>query len=259
MSGQAAPLLPGLANALTVAVGARASTRIARAAVTSLSALGEARLSGQRSRASQAGALSAAVRELCAIHAIEVDVQGMFPDRPCVLVANHVSYIDPLVILAQMPAAPIAKAEVADWPVIGPAASSLGVNFVDRGSILRRARTLRRAVDTLRDGVCVLNFPEGTTTRGNRLLPFRRGIFGAAILAEVPVVPIAVTYDDRDLAWTDNEMFLPHYWRFATQFRPRARLVVRAPMWPRPTEQAVDFAARVRAAIALSLDGHLRS
>jgi 1-acyl-sn-glycerol-3-phosphate acyltransferase len=183
----------------------------------------------------------------------------MFPDRPCVLVANHVSYLDPLVILSQVAAAPIAKAEVADWPMIGPAARALGVNFVDRSSMPRRARTLRRALQALRDGVKVLNFPEGTTTRGNKILPFHRGIFGAAMIAEVPVVPLALTYDDRDLAWTGNASFLPHYWRFSTLPRARARLVVRAPMWARPTEEPADFAARVRATIALSLDGHLRA
>lgn len=242
-----------------IAQTVQSTTRMARAAVASLSALGEARLGTRRTRGAQANALTTAVRELCAIHAIDVDVVGVFPERPCVLVSNHVSYLDPLVILAQVPAAPISKAEVADWPVIGPAARALGVNFVDRASIPRRASTLRRAIATLQAGVSVLNFPEGTTTRGVRLLPFHRGIFGAAILANVPVVPIALSYDDRDLAWTDNATFLPHYWRFSSLPRARARLMVRPAMWARPTEDPSDFAARVRAAIALSLDGHLRA
>jgi 1-acyl-sn-glycerol-3-phosphate acyltransferase len=199
------------------------------------------------------------MRELCAIHAIETEVIGMVPARPCVLVANHVSYLDPLVILAHAPAAPIAKAEVEGWPVIGPAARALGVNFVDRSSIPKRVRVLRRALATLEDGVNVLNFAEGTTTCGARLLPFHRGIFGAAILAGVPVVPIALSYEDRDLAWTDDATFLPHYWRLSTLPAARVRMAVRAPMWGRATEDPADFAARVRAAIALSLDGHLRS
>lgn len=259
MSGEAAPALPGLAGAVDVAVGARATSRIARAALTSLSALGEARLVGHDYPGAQADSLAQALRELCTIHAIEIDVRGMFSDRTCVLVANHLSYLDPLVILSQKPAAPVAKAEVAEWPVIGPAARALGVNFVDRASIPRRAVTLRRAIAALRAGVSVLNFPEGTTTRGDRVLPFHRGIFGAAMLAEVPVVPIALSYENHDLAWTDNATFLPHYWRFSTLSRVRVRLVVRSPMWGRPTEAPADFAARVRAAIALSLDGHLRA
>jgi 1-acyl-sn-glycerol-3-phosphate acyltransferase len=253
------PALPGLASAVNVAVGARAGSRVARAAIATLSALGEARLGARRTLAARARHLSTAMREICTIHAIDVSVDGMFPDRPCVLVANHVSYLDPIMILAHAPAAPISKAEVEGWPMIGPCARALGVNFVDRSSVVRRAVALRRAVTTLRAGVSVLNFPEGTTTRGTRLLPFHRGIFGAAMIADVPVVPIAVTYDDVDLAWTDNETFLPHYWRLSTRTRARARLVVRAPMWARPTEEPEDFAARCRAAIALSLDGHLRS
>jgi lyso-ornithine lipid O-acyltransferase len=248
---------PALAGAVEVARGARGGTRIARAAVASLAALGEARISTRRDRAASARALSMTMREICAIHAITVDVAGILPERPCVLVANHLSYLDPLVILATLPAAQIAKAEVRDWPVIGPAGRALGVHFVDRSSVMSRATVLRGALASLRAGVHVLNFPEGTTTDGGRLLPFHRGVFGAAILADVPVVPIALTYDDGTLAWTGNATFLPHYWRFSTRRGARARLVVRAPMWPRQTERAVDFAARVRAAIALSLDGHL--
>jgi 1-acyl-sn-glycerol-3-phosphate acyltransferase len=242
-----------------IAQTVQSTSRIARAALTSLSALGEARLVGHYSPSNQSHSLAAAVRELCRIHSIEVDVQGVFPERPCVLVANHLSYLDPLVILSQRPAAPIAKAEVEDWPIIGPAARALGVNFVDRGSMMKRARTLRRAVLALRAGVNVLNFPEGTTTNGSRLLPFQRGIFGAAMIAEVPVIPLVLSYENRRLAWTDNATFLPHYWRLSNLPHARARLIVRPPMWARPTEEPADFAARVRATIALSLDGHLRA
>lgn len=255
MSGVAiAPGFPRLAGAVGVARGARGGARMARAAAVSLSALGEARIARGRTRAERARALAAAARELCAIHAITVEVVGIVPERPCVLVANHLSYLDPLVILSQVPAAPIAKAEVAGWPVVGPAAAALGVSFVDRASIPARARVLRRALAVLRDGVSVLNFAEGTTTDGTRLLPFHRGSFGLAALAGVPVVPLALSYDEPALAWTGNATFLPHYWMMSTRRAARARLVVRAPMWPRPAEAPEDFAARVRTAIALACD-----
>lgn len=256
MSGAA---FPGIAGAVGVARGARGSSRIARAAVASLAALGEARISTRRTPVSSARELSALAREVCAIHAIAVDVAGMAPERPCVYVANHLSYLDPLVILSQLAAAPIAKAEVADWPVIGPAGRALGVHFVDRRSVMARATVLRGALRSLRAGVSVLNFPEGTTTDGGRLLSFHRGIFGAAMIAGVPVVPLAIAYDDHALAWTGNATFLPHYWRLSRRRVARARLVVRAPMWPRTCEDPTDFAARVRATIAMSLDGRLPS
>src|SRR6185436_14021215 len=101
-------------------------------------------------------------------------------------VANHLSYLDPIVIGAQIPVAPIAKGEVASWPLIGSVASSLNGIFVDRSSVMSRARALRRAHALLRAGVSILNFPEGTTTDGSRLLPFHRGIFGLAQIARVP-------------------------------------------------------------------------
>jgi 1-acyl-sn-glycerol-3-phosphate acyltransferase len=259
MTGLVAPAttpgFPTLATAVTVARTARGGTRVARAAVASLSALGEARIAPNRTLMDRARALTAAMRDLCTIHAIDVDVIGVVPERPCVIAANHLSYLDPLVILSQLPAAPIAKAEVADWPLIGPAAAALGVSFVDRASIAARVRVLRRALGALRDGVNVLNFPEGTTTDGSRLLRFHRGIFGLAMLAGVPVVPVAIAYDAAELAWTGNATFLPHYWKLSTRPAARARLIVRAPMWPRAAEQPEDFALRVRTSIALALDG----
>jgi 1-acyl-sn-glycerol-3-phosphate acyltransferase len=250
-------MTPGISGAVLVARGARGSSRVARAAVATLAALGEARISTRRSPVASVRAMAATMRELCAIHAITVDVVGMLPEKPCVLVANHLSYLDPLVILSQIAAAPIAKAEVAGWPVIGPAGRALGVHFVDRRSMMSRATVLRGVLASLRAGVPVLNFPEGTTTDGHRLLPFHRGVFGAAMIAEVPVVPLALSYDELTVPWTGDATFLPHYWRMSRRRTARARLTVRAPMWPRPTERAVDFAARVRATIALSLDGHL--
>ena len=108
-----------MSEAIGVVESARGGGRIVRAAVTSLSALGEARLRPGRRSADQARALSTTMRQLCAIHAIDVDVVGELPDWPCLLVANHLSYLDPLVILSRIAAVPLAKGDVARWPLVG--------------------------------------------------------------------------------------------------------------------------------------------
>ena len=138
--------------------------------------------------------------------------------EPAIYVANHLGYYDALVVAQFVPCAPIAKAEVASWPVIGAGGRSLGVIFVRRESPASGAQALLAALRALGAGVSVLNFPEGTTTSGDRLGPFRRGIFGLARLAGVPVVPVRIDFDDPELAWYGPALFLP-----TTSARPRAR------------------------------------
>jgi len=207
----------------------------------SLEAIGSARLArgGIRERA---GRLHAACATVAAIHEIRVDVRGVWPKGPAVLVANHVGYLDAIVIAAALPIAPIAKTEVATWPVIGGAAREMGVNFVERASVWSRARALRRALAALRAGVPVLNFPEGTTTDGTQLLPFARGIFGVARLAGVPVVPVAIRCS-RELAWYGSAKFVPSYLRMAAMAAPEIRLELASPIDPSRFASADEVAA----------------
>ena len=111
----------------------------------------------------------------------------------------------------------LAKREVRDWPGIGAALEALGALFVDRDDAQSGARVIREAVTRLRSDVSVLTFAEGTTTSGRGVLPFRRGIFGAARIARVPVVPVAIRYEDPELSWVGSQSFLPHYLRTASK------------------------------------------
>lgn len=157
--------------------------------------------------------MAATSRRVCELHRVQVHVEGPLPTQgPTVFVANHLSYLDPLAIVAQSPALAIAKHEVARWPLVGSILERRGVMFVRRGDALSGARTLRRAMAHLDEGHSILAFPEGTTTSGDRVLPFHRGVFGIALRCRVPVVPIAITMAP-ELAWVGDEAFLPHYLR----------------------------------------------
>src|SRR5947208_1539306 len=94
----------------------------------------------------------AACRAMCEMHAIEARVTGALPAGPAVLVANHLSYIDPLVIGGVVACLGIAKAEIADWPVLGARMRDLGVLFVRRGDPRSGARALRAALAALEEG-----------------------------------------------------------------------------------------------------------
>jgi 1-acyl-sn-glycerol-3-phosphate acyltransferase len=198
---------------------------VARAGVTALDAIGRARLARDRSLPARAQRLQAACAEMMRVHRIALDVIGELPAGPAVIVSNHVGFLDPVAIAACVPCAPIAKAELAAWPIIGTAAARLGAIFVARKSMSSRVRALRCSLSALAAGVPVLNFPEGTTTDGTRLVAFSRGIFGVARIARVPVVPIVIRCS-RDLAWHGGASFLPHYLKLARTPEPRLRLEV---------------------------------
>jgi 1-acyl-sn-glycerol-3-phosphate acyltransferase len=138
---------------------------------------------------------------------------GPRPIGPVVVVANHVSYLDPLVVSSVVPCLSVAKGETRNWPIIGPGLVGLGVLFVKRGDARSGALVLRGALRALRRGTAVLNFPEGTTSDGASVGPFRPGVFGLARLAGVPVVPARIMYDDTRVHWFGGTAFAPHYAR----------------------------------------------
>ena len=197
--------------------------------------------------------LQRVAREVCRVHGFDVRVEGVLPSRPAILVANHVSYVDAPALASLAPCTVIAKGEVRRWPILGAGAAALGVLFVDRGSAHSGARALREAMRALAAGVSVLGFPEGTTSRGDDVLPFRRGLFGVARILDVPVVPVAIHYDTPELRWFGDSWFLPHYLR--TAMRPSSRVQVRIGRAVAPADyhSAEDLAHRVRSQVRTML------
>jgi lyso-ornithine lipid O-acyltransferase len=151
-------------------------------------------------------------QQACQLHGILVEVIGQLPERPAVLVANHLGYIDPVVLCSLVPCSPIAKSEIQSWPVVGEPLRRLNVSFVRRGSAQSGARVLKQCLQTLRAGVSVLNFPEGTTSRGG-LLPFQLGAFWLARRSGLPILPVGMEFETPEMCWVDAEAFLPHYGR----------------------------------------------
>ncbi|MGF1613657.1 MAG: lysophospholipid acyltransferase family protein [Gammaproteobacteria bacterium] len=198
----------------------------------------------------RAGCVHHLATQLCRDHGIQVVVEGRVPDRPAILVANHVSHMDPLVIATVKPVLPIAKAEIARWPFIGWVGPYLGVMFVRRDSVMSGARVLRESLRALRQGASVLNFPEGTTTLGTDVLPFRRGIFGLAAIADVPVIPTALRFDPSGLAWVGDAYFVPHCLRAFARSRWTAYVRFGEPLYGRRTLPAEELAKASREAIA---------
>lgn len=110
------------------------------------------------------------------------------------LVANHVSWLDVLVIQSIQPSVFVAKSEVQNWPVIGLIAQACGVVFVDRGSLHSARKMVDEVAAALHHGYCVAGFPEGTSSDGRQVSLFHANLFEAAIHHQIDVRPLALRY-----------------------------------------------------------------
>ncbi len=173
-------------------------------------------------------------RFLCRLFGIRVTVLGEpIQSRGVLMVANHTSYFDILVFSAAARVSFIAKHEVADWPLAGTLARLQETVFIERA---KRSQTIA-ARDVIRqrliEGDALILFPEGTSDDGNRVLPFKSALLGAAETEigtdddgkprHVPVQPVTISYvglyglpmgrDMRPLfAWYGDMDLVPHLW-----------------------------------------------
>lgn len=137
-----------------------------------------------------------AARLLLRLAGVPLAVRGLerLPARPCVLVGNHASYLDGMVLVAALPRpyAFVAKRELRGQWIAGAYLRKLGAEFVERFDVKRSVEDANRMADAVRQGRSLLVFPEGTFIERPGLLPFRLGAFLAAASARVPVVPLAI-------------------------------------------------------------------
>jgi len=141
---------------------------------------------------------------------VQVELTSPLPAGAQLWASSHLSWLDPLVCLHLRPSTCLAKAEVAEYPLIGRAASRAGLRYVQREVALSRAAALTRLAADLRRGEDVLIFPEGTTTRGECLAPLYEGGLRAAYRLGIPVLPIRLSSPEAHYPWTGDESLLPH-------------------------------------------------
>lgn len=150
-------------------------------------------LPGLRLRRRVAGALIHTALALCGMP-LRVCGRSHLPEGAYMVVANHASYLDGLLMTAALPpqVSYVVKDDVADWPLVGRVLSRLGVVFIARDTVQMSARQTRALLKRLRAGEHVGIFPEGTFQRAPGLMPFKLGAFLLATRTQVPVVPVAI-------------------------------------------------------------------
>ncbi|RMH90946.1 1-acyl-sn-glycerol-3-phosphate acyltransferase [Lysobacter pythonis] len=181
---------------------------------------------------------------------------------PTMFVANHVSWVDIVVLHSQRMMGFVAKREIAGWPLVGWMATKAETIFHQRGSQESLGDVLGVMTDRLRGGHSIGAFPEGGTRGGHQLGPFHARIFTAAVEAGVPVQPVALRYGAHGVAQTrvafgPRENFLENFLRILGDPAIDADVVFLPPILPGmpEAEGRRRIAETARARIAAVLPG----
>ena len=142
---------------------------------------------------------------------IRIHQKGIPPTFPCLLLCNHRSHIDPILLLTEVMAFPVSKAEVEKWPLLGYGAKASGILYLRRESLSSRGKTLADIRSVIRSGFPILLFPEGTTHGTPGTGPFQRGVFQLAAKEGIPIVPVAMEYPAKRFYWLDYTPFAAHF------------------------------------------------
>lgn len=163
---------------------------------------------------------------------------GEIPRRGLV-VANHLGYVDILVIGSIFPCVFVAKSDVRDWPVFGLLARLAGTAFVRRKSPTDAARQVKALESVLSRGHPMVLFPEGTSSGGEAVLPFRSSLLQASIVTGLETIPAAIHYrvdppatvEDSIAFWADMKL-LNHLWKMLCIRSFEARVAFGKPLLP---------------------------
>lgn len=154
-------------------------------------------------------------RVACRVVGIRVMTRGLMP-RSGLLVCNHLSYLDVIVLSSIRPCVFVAKRGIATWPLFGWLARAGGTIFVDRERRLASADVVDLVRNAVAGGSLVVLFPEGTSSDGSTVLPFKSALLESAVQLRCPVAAAAIEYalDDGSVAdevcyWRDMTL-LPH-------------------------------------------------
>jgi len=221
------------------------------------------RVAGRSTAAPRARLLRRWAGGMLALLGVRVARRGRTPDGGCCLASNHLGYLDILVLASQVEAVFVAKHDIAAWPVLGGLTRAFGTVFLDRARPRDLMRAFREIEIAQRHGVCVVIFPEGTSSGGDSVLPFRAGLFEAAARSGAPVATCALAYatppgtppPELAVCWWGGMTLAPHFLRLLLLPAIEARLAFsEGVIGPADRRALADAAqrevARLRAEIA---------
>lgn len=158
---------------------------------------------------------------------VEVDIRrhadSLHSPKGNLIICNHLSYLDVLVLVQYAPACFVTSVEVKETPVLGQICILAGCLFVERRDRSRIHKEIHEITKALQEGLNVLIFPEATSSNGADVLRFRRPLFQASLDAKAVIQPLALRYESIDgepfgdhnrdrVCWYGDMDFLPHFW-----------------------------------------------
>ena len=190
-------------------------------------------------------------RGCCWLFSMSYSTQGqMSTTRPTLYLANHVSYLDVFLLGAEIPGFFIAKSEVANWPVLGPLAKIQNTLFFERKGAKVREQLKVMSEHFNREGNLIL-FPEGTSTDGEHVKPFKSSLLQSVEMADIDVLiqPVTLAYTHHDgkpmarpirdhYAWYADMPFAPHFFSALGMRKAQVKLIFHTPV------SVKDFASR---------------
>lgn len=186
---------------------------------------------------------------------VRIRTAGTPPAAPFFLVANHLSYLDIVVLYSRLQGRFLAKSDVARWPVLGWLARLGGTLFIDREKHRDLTRVLPAVRTILDAGRGVVVFPEGTSTRGDGVERFKPSIFEVPIRTGVPVSYAALSYRTPEgappahlsVCWWGDAPFVPHFLGLLSL--PRIDATLAFGDHPVTAEDRKDLALRAQRAV----------
>jgi lyso-ornithine lipid O-acyltransferase len=208
-------------------------------------------------------------RVVARILGIDVQLTGPAPKSgPLLIAANHVSWLDIVVLSSIAPVSFIAKSDVDRWPFFGALARLQRTVFVDRGRRHQAGQARDEIGERLRAGDTLVLFSEGTSGDGSSVLPFKTSLFAAAEQGNAPIQPVTLAYrGHRNLpmtrrlrplfAWYGDMELVPHLWEAVKTGPIEVEVIWHEPLQPELGRKALARTAEseVRRGLALALHG----
>jgi 1-acyl-sn-glycerol-3-phosphate acyltransferase len=164
---------------------------------------------------------------------VKLTVEGSPPNQKlnnAMFVGNHISWLDIYALNSVHPVRFIAKSEVARWPILGWLAKQTHTMFIERAQKKDAKRVAIEATESLSKGDCLCYFPEGTTSDGTELLPFKSSLMQASINSNAEVWPLAIHYPNKDgsantrMAFVGETTFIDSIWQIISLHQSEVKL-----------------------------------
>jgi len=157
--------------------------------------------------------------------------------RSGLLVSNHLSYLDVLAHASLLPIRFTPKKDIAEWPILGWYIGLSRPIWIDRRNKSGSADLLKEFAETMKHGMNLIVYPEGTTSDGKHgIMPFKSTPFEAAVAGGYPVIPMLIRYREREgkptACWYGDMTLLPHVWKILKSVVTEADVAILPPVDP---------------------------